>query len=115
MKLRRILTPFSVERELRILQWNCNGIRPKASRLREYMEQERVDVALIQETHLNPHHGFTMGPDFQVFRKDRISHKGRQFHIHRRGFIDCYSVLLIQFFSYFPNSHSTFPFLLKII
>ena len=81
MKLRRILPPFSVERELRILQWNCNGIRPKASRLREYMEQERVDVALIQETHLNPHHGFTMGPDFQVFRKDRISHKGRQFHI----------------------------------
>ena len=77
MKIREIFRIFSRDsRELRILQWNCNGIRPKATRLREYLELERIDVALIQETHLNPHHTFDLGPDFVVYRKDRKTHKG---------------------------------------
>ena len=74
---KRIFSVFSSsETELRILQWNCNGIRPKAERFREYLDREKVDIAVIQETHLNPHHSFDLGPDYYVLRKDRTTHKG---------------------------------------
>jgi len=62
--------------EIRILQWNCNGIRTKRDQLRQLLLRERIDIALIQETHLNTHHSFHLGPDYVIHRKDRLTHKG---------------------------------------
>lgn len=71
------------KKELRILQWNCNGIRPKTAQLLELLEKEQIDVAVIQETHLNPHHSFSLGTEYIVHRKDRNSHKGGVMTIFR--------------------------------
>ena len=80
--LRRLLRAIGWQkRELRILQWNCNGIRPKGERLKEFLSREKIDIAVIQETHLKPHHSFTLGPDFVIHRKDRSTHKGRYLSI----------------------------------
>jgi len=69
--------------ELRILQWNCNGIRPKAAQFRAFLLKEKIDIALIQETHLNPHHSFSLGPDFIIVRNDRRTHKGGVMSVFR--------------------------------
>jgi len=69
--------------ELRILQWNCNGIRPKAAQFHAFLVKEKIDIALIQETHLNPHHSFSLGPDFMVVRNDRKTHKGGVMSVFR--------------------------------
>lgn len=75
--LRRLLRALGWQkRELRILQWNCNGIRPKAERLKELLSREQIDIAVIQETHLKPRHSFSLGQEYVIHRKDRTSHKG---------------------------------------
>lgn len=62
--------------QLRILQWNCNGVRPKLDQLRAFLDKEKIDCAFIQETHLNRHHGLSLGEGYTVRRLDRPSHKG---------------------------------------
>lgn len=62
--------------QLRILQWNCNGVRPKLDQLRAFLEAEKIDCAFIQETHLNKHHRLDLGHGYTIRRMDRPSHKG---------------------------------------
>ena len=61
---------------LNILQWNAEGIYNKKIALTERLHAEDIDVACIQETHLNPNHRFIVR-GYQTFRMDRVGrHKG---------------------------------------
>lgn len=73
--LKRIFTPAD-KRYFRILQWNCNGVRPKLSKLQKYLQENNIDAAFIQETHLNKKHMLEVGSDYIIQRCDRPSHKG---------------------------------------
>ncbi len=72
--LKRVI--LGPEKEIRILQWNCNGVRKKQAVLKNLLERQKIDIAFIQETHLNPYHQFDLGPNYVIHRKDRPTHKG---------------------------------------
>ena len=58
------------------LQWNAEGVFNKKVPLTERLHKEDVDVACIQETHLNTNHRFSIR-GYQTFRLDREGrHKG---------------------------------------
>jgi len=73
--LKRIFSP-SEARYFKILQWNCNGVRPKLSKLQKYLEEHKIDAVFIQETHLNKKHTLDAGANYIVQRSDRPTHKG---------------------------------------
>ena len=63
-------------RPLNILQWNAEGVVNKKVPLTERLHKEEVDVACIQETHLNTNHRFSIR-GYKTFRLDREGrHKG---------------------------------------
>lgn len=63
-------------RPLNILQWNAEGVFNKKLPFTERLYADNIDVACIQETHLNPNHRFTIR-GYQTFRLDREGrHKG---------------------------------------
>ena len=63
-------------RPLNILQWNAEGVYQKKISLTERLHGDKIDVACIQETHLNPNHRFSIR-GYQTFRMDREGrHKG---------------------------------------
>ena len=69
-------TSTEESRPLNILQWNAEGIYNKKLPFAERLNQEQIDVACVQETHLNPTHRFTVR-GYQTFRMDREGrHKG---------------------------------------
>ena len=57
-------------RPLNILQWNAEGVYQKKISLTERLHGDKIDVACIQETHLNPNHRFSIR-GYQTFRMDR--------------------------------------------
>ena len=61
-------------RPLNILQWNAERAYQKKISLTERLHRDKIDVACIQETHLNPNHRFSIR-GYQTFRMDR---EGRQ-------------------------------------
>ncbi|KAG8226158.1 hypothetical protein J437_LFUL007395 [Ladona fulva] len=57
--------------ELIILTWNAGGaVARKTPELFSFMLKHRVEVALLQETHLRPHHRWSV-PGYAVYRQDR--------------------------------------------
>ena len=63
-------------RPLNILQWNAEGVYRKKIPLTERLHAENIDVACIQETHLNTNHRFTIR-GYQTFKMNREGrHKG---------------------------------------
>jgi len=92
MVLHLLKNLFIGQVEIRILQWNCNGIRPKRDRLLEYLDRNMIDVALIQETHLNPHHKFDLGSDYVVYRQDRSTHKGGVMSVFHKKYARVYQM-----------------------
>ena len=63
-------------RPLNILQWNAEGVYQKKISLTERLHGDKIDVACIQETHLNPNHRFSIR-GYQTFRMDSEGrHKG---------------------------------------
>ena len=73
---RRTSDPGETPRPLNILQWNAEGVYNKKIPLTERLYADNIDVACIQETHLNPKQRFTIR-GYQTFRMDREGrHKG---------------------------------------
>jgi ribonuclease HI len=73
---RRTSDPGEAPRPLNILQWNAEGVYNKKIPLTERLHSEDIDVACIQETHLNTNNRFTIR-GYQTFRMDREArHKG---------------------------------------
>ena len=71
----RVRTIDQTPRTLNILQWNAKGVQNKKVSLTNRLPQDKIDVACIQEIHLNAHHRFSIR-GYQVMRYDREGHKG---------------------------------------
>ena len=72
-------------RPLNILQWNAEGVFNKKVLLTERLHKEDVDVACIQETHLNTNHRLSIR-GYQTFRLDREGrHKGGELILVRNN------------------------------
>ena len=61
--------------EIKIMQWNAEGISKKKLALAQKLQQQNIDVACIQETHLTDKMRFTIR-GYQCYRLDRQEHKG---------------------------------------
>lgn len=59
---------------IKILQWNAEGTLNKKVVFVNKMLDEKIDVACIQETHLNQNLRFTIR-GYQIFRADRVNRK----------------------------------------
>ena len=81
-------------RTLNILQWNAEGVYNKKASLTQRLHKDRIDVACIQETHLNANHKFSVR-GYQATRFDREGHKGGVL-ILTRNTIPCSEVSVIS-------------------
>ncbi len=64
------------EYDLNILQWNCNGISSKLTELSDFIHQNDIKIAVLQETKLGKKSTNPNLPNFTLIRKDRTSDKG---------------------------------------
>ena len=65
----------SLKRPLRILQWNAEGINTKMSELRPFLEEYKIDIALIQESKLTKEKD-PETPDIRGYNDYRGDRKG---------------------------------------
>ena len=65
----------AIKRPLNVLQWNADGVLKKKVPLTKKLYEEQIDIACIQETHLNPSHGFKI-TGYEAIRQARKGHKG---------------------------------------
>ena len=63
------------KQHLHTLQWNTEGIFHKKTPPKIRLENEKISIVCIQETHLNPENRFSIR-GYQAFRMDRMGHKG---------------------------------------
>jgi hypothetical protein len=54
---------------LTIVIWNCNGIMQRKNELELFLHSNRIDIALISETHLTPRFYFNI-PGYRIYRAD---------------------------------------------
>ena len=63
--------PFSPSRNnLRILQSNANGIRPRRTELTHFFSQNQYDLIFVQESHLSSDSTFRI-PGYKTLQKNR--------------------------------------------
>ena len=55
---------------LRILQWNANGIRPRRTELIQFLSQNQYDLIFVQESHLSSDFTFSI-PGHKTLQKNR--------------------------------------------
>jgi exonuclease III len=70
---KKALAPRS---QLRIMQWNCNGVRTKKAELEQVLARHRVDVCLLQESKLSPGDASPKFHGYAVIRRDRQCEAG---------------------------------------
>ena len=58
--------------ELKVLQWNANGVRARSDELTDFLSRESFHVVCIQETKLQPSTRFRI-PGYKAYRQDRTS------------------------------------------
>ena len=61
---------------IKILQFNCNGIKGKLTELLTWMTKEDIKIAAIQETKLNKNSKLSDTPGYTLVRNDRDKDKG---------------------------------------
>ena len=61
---------------LKILQFNCNGIKGKISEILNWMEENKIKIAALQETKLMPSQKDPNTTDYTIVRADRDRDKG---------------------------------------
>lgn len=68
-----------VSKSLKILHWNAQGITTSTARseFMLFIENQKIDIFLLNETYLNDHHTFKI-PGFIIYRRDRETH-GEEF------------------------------------
>ncbi len=52
---------------MRILLWNSNGLLPRKLELDAFLQREKIDVAMITETHCTSTYHFSTTRDYKVF------------------------------------------------
>lgn len=70
-------------KNVNILQWNCQSLRPKLSSFESLLTQEKVHIAVLSETWLEPHSYFKIN-GYRAYRLDRSdSYGGVAILVHR--------------------------------
>ena len=64
-------TTSKMNKHLKILQLNINGIKNKSMELQQLMTEENIDIAVIQETKLHPSTKTPTIPNYSFTRHDR--------------------------------------------
>ena len=68
---RRNTTEYSkANTQLKIMQWNAEGVIRKKTELERILKKENIDICCIQETHLQKDKRFRVR-GYQCFRNDR--------------------------------------------
>ena len=67
---------YNIDYKLKILQWNCNGIKTKLQELISFINQHQIKVIALQETKLNSNSTSPEIPNFTLVRKDRTKDRG---------------------------------------
>ena len=62
---------FPSRNNLRILQWNANGIRPRRTELLHFFSHNQYDLIFIQESHLSSDSTFRI-PGYKTLQKNRF-------------------------------------------
>lgn len=67
----------SLKNSLHVMQWNAQGITTDSAvtQLEQFLHREKIDILLLNETFLKPHHNFRIG-NYKVYREDRQTHGG---------------------------------------
>lgn len=60
---------------MKIMYWNANGVRHRAGELEHLMKTEKIEIALINETHLKPNINIYMA-NYKFYKTDRINRPG---------------------------------------
>lgn len=60
----------STRNEFKILHWNANGLTQHSDELKDLLDRQKVDVALISETHLSQKKKLKI-PGMSIYRRDR--------------------------------------------
>lgn len=60
----------TLQRDLKIVAWNANGLLARREELLEFMARHKPDVLLLSETHLTPHRQYRL-PNYVLYRDDR--------------------------------------------
>ena len=66
----------NLDYDLKILQWNCNGIKSKNNELISFIDEHQIKVVVIQETKLSVNSTPPVIPNFTLVRKDRRDNGG---------------------------------------
>ena len=66
----------STSHNLKVMQWNAEGVRLKKTELQNFLKEHDIDVCCIQETHLSSAHRFSIR-GYEIFRQDRRSAERR--------------------------------------
>ena len=61
-----------MKRPLRILQWNAEGLNPKMTEFKCFLQEYKIDVALVQETKLTPKSATPAVKGYAPVRGDRL-------------------------------------------
>ena len=70
---------------LRTVQWNAEGVQKKKQVLQVFLKENKIDIACIQETHLNQNIKFFVR-GYDIFRRDRTTgHKGGVLTLVKHG------------------------------
>lgn len=60
---------------IKLMTWNANGLKPKITELRAYLQQLDLDIALINETKMTNEDKLRI-KDYQIIRNDRTARGG---------------------------------------
>lgn len=66
---------MNIKHNMKILFWNAQSIRNKKHEFLQLLQDNRIHVALINETHLNTNDKFTLR-NYKVHRSDRVNRRG---------------------------------------
>jgi len=77
--------PSNEKTELIVVHWNAEGVQRKKSELQAFLHSNKVDIACVQETHLNANIRFFIR-GYESFRCDRpTGHKGGVMTLVKHG------------------------------
>ena len=68
--------PDELKYDMKILQWNCNGIRNKLTELANFIDENNIKIVVLQETKLTANSSPPNIDGFTLVRKDRGKDKG---------------------------------------
>jgi len=60
-----------IHRPLKIIAFNANGISRQRQEFNKQLQDQKIDLALLSETHLKPHEKFYI-PNCSFYRTDRF-------------------------------------------